>query len=120
MATDRGYVYILASGFKHIYTGVTAKLPERIREHKMKIHPRSFTAKYNIDQPVYSEEHVSIVKAIAREKQIKGWLRIKKIQLIKRADPKVRPSYPTESSTGQRLPQPRQPSALRPYPSFPR
>ena len=87
MTTDRAYVYILASGFKHIYTGVTAKLPERIREHKLRIHPRCFTAKYNIDQLVYYEEHLSIVKAIAREKQIKGWLRVKKIQLIVGSNP---------------------------------
>lgn len=87
MTTDRAYVYILASGFKHIYTGVTAKLPERIREHKLKIHPRCFTARYNIDQLVYYEEHISIIKAIAREKQIKGWLRIKKIQLIVQSNP---------------------------------
>jgi len=72
MTTDRAYVYILASGFKHIYAGVTAKLPERIREHKTFVHPRCFTARFNIIQFVYYEEHVSIVKAIAREKQIKN------------------------------------------------
>jgi putative endonuclease len=87
MTTDRAYVYILASGFKHIYTGVTAKLPEGIREHRTFVHPHCFTAKYNITQLVYYEEHIGIVKAIAREKQIKGWLRVKKIQLIVQSNP---------------------------------
>jgi len=87
MTIDRAHVYILASGFKHIYTGITAKLAERIHEHKTFVHLRCFTARFNITQLVYYEEHVSIVKAIAREKQIKGWLRIKKIQLIVQSNP---------------------------------
>ena len=78
---------LLANGFKHLYTGVTAKLPERLREHKLRVHPTSFTARYHIDQLVYFETHLSIVEAIAREKQIKGWLRIKKIQLIVASNP---------------------------------
>ncbi len=87
MTTDRAYVYILANGFKHIYTGVTAKLAEHVIEHKNKIHPNCFTTRYNITQLVYFEEHLSVVKAIAREKQIKGWLRIEKIQLIVGVNP---------------------------------
>ena len=87
MTTDRAYVYILASGFRHLYIGVTAKLAERKVEHKNRIHPMSFTARYNITQLVHYEEHLSIVKAIARGKQIKGWLRIKKIQLIVGVNP---------------------------------
>ncbi len=79
--------YILANGYKRIYTGVTARLRERVREHQGRIHPESFTARYNIDQLVWFEEHVSIVEAIAREKQIKGWLRIKKVQLIVASNP---------------------------------
>ena len=82
MTTDRAYVYILANGFKRLYTGVTSHLPERIREHKSRLHPNCFTARYNIDQLVYYETHLSITTAIAREKQIKGWLRLRKIQLI--------------------------------------
>ena len=87
MTVERAYVYILANGFKRLYTGVTAKLPERMREHKMRVHPECFTARYNIDQLVWYEEHVSIVGAIAREKQIKGWLRVKKVQLIVGSNP---------------------------------
>ena len=87
MTVERAYVYILANGYKRIYTGVTARLRERVREHQGRVHPESFTARYNIDQLVWFEEHVSIVEAIAREKQIKGWLRVKKIQLIVSGNP---------------------------------
>ena len=52
MTTDRAYVYILASGFKHIYAGVTARLAERMVEHKGKVHPKCFTARYNMTQLV--------------------------------------------------------------------
>ena len=82
MPIERAHVYILSNGYKRLYTGVTARLPQRIREHKSRLDPHSFTARYNMDQLVYFEEHISMVEAIAREKQIKGWLRIKKIRLI--------------------------------------
>ncbi len=87
MTTDRAHVYILANGYKRLYTGVTARLVSRMREHKQRLDPNSFTARYNIDQLVWYEEHLSIVTAIAREKQIKGWLRIRKIQLIVSGNP---------------------------------
>jgi putative endonuclease len=87
MTTDRAHVYILANGYKRFYTGVTSRLVSRIREHKTRLDPNCFTARDNIDQLVWYEEHLSIVEAIAREKQIKGWLRIKKIQLIVGVNP---------------------------------
>jgi predicted GIY-YIG superfamily endonuclease len=40
------YVYILASGFKHLYIGVTTELEQRIRQHQTDTHPTSFTARY--------------------------------------------------------------------------
>ena len=87
MTTDFAYVYILANGFKRLYTGVTSRLVSRLREHKQHLNPDSFTTRYNIDQLVWYEEHLSMVKAIAREKQIKGWLRIKKLRLIIETNP---------------------------------
>jgi len=61
-------------------------LARRINEHKSKL-ILGFTAKYKIDKLVYYEETSSIKSAIAREKQIKGWLRIKKMALIESKNP---------------------------------
>lgn len=61
-------------------------MARRINEHKSKL-ILGFTAKYKIDKLVYYEETSSIKSAIAREKQIKGWLRIKKMALIESKNP---------------------------------
>ena len=82
-----GYVYILASITKRLYTGVTSQLMARLQQHKDKTDPYSFTARYNIDRLVYYEVFDSIEEAIARETSIKGKLRIKKIQLIVSLNP---------------------------------
>jgi len=81
------YVYILANTFHHLYTGVTNHLESRIHDHKHPTNSRSFTARYNINRLVYYERFQYIDNAIAREKQIKGWLRIKKIALIVEHNP---------------------------------
>jgi putative endonuclease len=81
------YVYILSNGFKKLYIGVTTELEERIREHKEKTHSRSHTAKYNITRLVYFERFSMISAAIVREKQLKGWLRIRKLELIISTNP---------------------------------
>lgn len=78
-----GCIYILTN--KHnttLYVGVTSDLYSRIMEHREKKYPRSFTAKYNINKLVYFELFHSIEEAIAREKQIKGGSRKKKVDLI--------------------------------------
>jgi putative endonuclease len=80
------YVYILTNRSKTLYTGVTNDLIRRVYEHKQKLIP-GFTQKYNIDKLVYYEETVDVTAAIAREKQIKGWLRVKKIALIESMNP---------------------------------
>ncbi len=82
-----GYVYILASGFKHLYIGVTSSLERRVWQHKNGIYAAAFTARYNIKQLVYFEHFASMDTAIAREKQLKRWSRIKKIQRIVAANP---------------------------------
>jgi putative endonuclease len=81
------YVYILASGFKHLYIGLTTKIEQRIWEHKSGAFPDSFTARYNIRDLVYFEQFGSIQTAIAREKQLKRWSRVKKIRLVVAANP---------------------------------
>jgi putative endonuclease len=79
---DQAYVYILANHQRRLYTGITTRLAHRVNEHKTSVNPNSFTSRYKIDKLVYYECFADIHQAIARETQIKGWLRIKKVQLI--------------------------------------
>ena len=81
------YVYITASRSRVVYTGVTNDLKRRIYEHKHKLIP-GFTSKYNVDRLVYFETTSDVHAALAREKQIKGWLRAKKIALIQSSNPR--------------------------------
>ncbi len=82
------YVYLMASFQQTLYIGVTNDLQRRIHEHKTKIHPQSFTARYNIDRLVYCETFNDVRDALAREKQIKSWRRSKKIALIEAENPR--------------------------------
>lgn len=75
------YVYIMTNRSRTLYTGVTNDLERRVLEHKRKRVP-GFTSKYNIGSLVYYEVWGDIRAAIGREKQIKSWLRSKKIALI--------------------------------------
>jgi putative endonuclease len=83
-----GFVYIITN--KHhttLYVGVTSNLYTRSVEHREKLFPKSFTAKYNLDKLVYYEVFDSIVTAIKREKQLKGGSRKKKEALINKYNP---------------------------------
>jgi len=75
------YVYIMTNKSKTLYTGVTDNLERRVYEHKNKL-VEGFTKRYNITKLVYYEETNNVQSAIEREKQIKGWLRRRKIALI--------------------------------------
>jgi len=75
------YVYIMTNRSRTLYTGITGDLERRVWQHKQKEGSR-FTAKYNIRFLVYYERFPDVRDAISREKQIKGWLRAKKIVLI--------------------------------------
>jgi putative endonuclease len=81
------YVYI-ATNYKNtvLYTGVTNNIARRMYEHKNKL-VKGFTEKYNVNKLVYAEEFESIDDAITAEKKIKGWVREKKINLIKNINP---------------------------------
>ena len=80
--TKEYYVYLMASHRRTLYVGVTNDLERRVRQHKTKSNPESFTARYNVNRLVYYEAYGDIHEAIAREKQIKGWRRSKKVALI--------------------------------------
>ena len=84
------YVYILTNwNNKVIYTGVTRDLVKRIYQHKNKF-VEGFTKKYNVDKLVYYEVTNDVTSAIEREKQIKGWLRSKKNELVASVNPQWR------------------------------
>ena len=80
------YVYMMTNRSKTLYTGVTGDLERRVFEHKQGI-KGEFAACYKIDRLVYFERFGDIHAAIAREKQLKGWLRVKKIALIVSMNP---------------------------------
>ena len=84
------YVYILTNVNKTVlYTGVTNHLPKRLYEHKEKINPKSFTAKYNVHYLIYFEKFSWIQLAIEREKEIKNLTRQKKLDLILAFNPEI-------------------------------
>jgi putative endonuclease len=80
------YVYIMASYRGTLYTGVTNDLTRRVFEHRYKL-LQGFTKKYNISKLVFYETTADVRSAIEREKQIKGWLRSKKVALIESLNP---------------------------------
>ena len=79
-------VYILGSFSGTLYVGVTGKFETRLLQHKEHIF-EGFTKKYRVDRLLYWESYDDVYKAIAREKQLKGWRREKKIALIESQNP---------------------------------
>jgi putative endonuclease len=80
------YVYVLANRSRTLYTGVTNRLLERVKQHREGTFP-GFTSQYRIHRLVYFETYRDVKAAIAREKQIKGLAREKKIALIEGRNP---------------------------------
>ncbi len=81
-------VYIMASRKNGtLYVGVTSDPIHRIWEHRDKIHPDSFTARYDVTRLVWYQEFDDITDAIAHEKRLKRWRRAWKIQLIENMNP---------------------------------
>ena len=84
------YIYIITNKAKTVlYTGVTNHLKIRLEQHKenIEISNKTFASKYNVHYLLYFEKFTWIQEAIAREKEIKGWRREKKINLIKTINP---------------------------------
>lgn len=70
-----------------LYIGVTGNLYGRVWQHKQKVNPSSFTARYNCIKLVWYEFHPFIEEAIVREKQLKKWRRVKKLELVEALNP---------------------------------
>ncbi len=86
MQKKGGCVYIVTNKSRMLYIGVTNDLQRRMWEHKQKTGSR-FAAKYNITRLAYYETFDDIRDAIAREKELKGWRRDKKVDLIEDDNP---------------------------------
>ena len=81
------YVYILSNWDDSVlYIGVTSNLTRRLYEHRNHL-ADGFTKKYNIHKLVYFKETSDVYSAISREKQLKGWSRKKKNDLISKMNP---------------------------------
>ncbi len=115
------HVYILPNKYHSVlYTGVTNDLLRRMYEHRNKLN-EGFTKKYNVRKLVYFEELPNMNDAIAAEKKIKGWIRNKKINLIKSKNPKwkdlflILQDYAATNGTGDSSAKPQNDITLNKY-----
>jgi putative endonuclease len=86
MSVRQYWVYIATNRSGTLYVGVTGDLRRRMAEHRA-AETGGFTSKYRIDRLVYFESTADVSSAIAREKQIKGWGREKKLRLVESTNP---------------------------------
>jgi putative endonuclease len=80
-------VYILSNHAHTLYTGMTGDLFQRVRQHKTRTAKGAFTSRYTFTRLVWYEFVSSREEALAREKQIKGWSRAKRVALIQAMNP---------------------------------
>jgi len=86
-----GFVYILSNKSDSVlYVGFTDDLIGRTTQHKENYYPKSFSARYNTDKLVYYEELENLDAAYARERQLKGYSRDRKINLVQAINPTFR------------------------------
>jgi len=89
----QAYVYLLASQKNGtLYAGVTSDLIKRVWQHKNDV-VDGFSKKYNVHLLVWYEVHDEIGSAIVREKQIKEWKRLWKMELIEKSNPTWKDLY---------------------------
>jgi len=87
------FVYILSNKSNNVtYIGITNNLARRVYEHKNKM-VEGFTSKYNVDKLIYYEEYKETQYALNREKQLKGWTKVKKANLINKLNPEWKDLY---------------------------
>ena len=83
-------VYILSNSAATLYIGFTGNLDERIFQHDAHYDPQSFASRYDLNRLIFVETYPTATQAIAREKQLKGWSRAKKLKLIREQNPEFR------------------------------
>ncbi len=85
---EQHFIYIITNKPNGVlYIGVTKDLKRRIRQHKNKVHPTTFSARYNLNVLVYFENHETKESALLREKRMKKWNRDWKVELIEKPNP---------------------------------
>lgn len=70
-----------------LYVGATTDLIQRVQQHKQKVYPAAFTARYNFDRLVWYESWPTFEEALERERVLKGWRRARKVELIQAENP---------------------------------
>ena len=91
MKIKQSHVYIITNKYRTVfYVGVTSNIKARLNQHVFNVNKQSFSFRYNCKTLVYLEEFNDIVTAIAREKQLKGWRRAKKLALIRSVNPELK------------------------------
>ena len=81
------FVYILASHSRELYVGVTNDVYKRVAQHRSSLNPDSYTTKHRTTKLVYCESTSDVRAALRREKQIKGWTRKRKLELVDQINP---------------------------------
>lgn len=81
------YVYMVSNNAHTLYTGSTNELVRRVYQHKNRLFPNAFTARYTFDRLVWFELQPSKDAALRRENQLKGWKRERKVALIREQNP---------------------------------
>ena len=86
-SSEVAFIYMMSNKSHRLYVGQTTDLVTRVREHREKSYPNGFTARYNFDRLVWFETVANAGEAVKRERQLKGWTRAKKVELIQAENP---------------------------------
>ena|SRR5699024_2080954 len=88
MDSERHFLYIITNKNNTVlYIGITNNLKRRMSQHRRKVHPKTFSARYNLCKLIYFESFSSKKEALKRERQMKKWNRAWKIELIEKENP---------------------------------